>query len=346
MFTIKRNGIQIKNYNQYPENIGNMNVMYSTLKTFGHLITNLAINYETFSEWECEKINGRISKFLSNSLTQITLNHFNNDAAKNLIGPFNELINVTIHDSYITANVINMTNVFPAVRYFHFAGYQQVENIQMIINQHFPHLNEIKETMYDVNAANLKTLLQLNPQLNKLSIQKIGWKFLKMVTELLPQLAQLEIDSIRGLPLDDGDVIHFERLRTLKLSLISVDLVRLPLTFGDNFKEIIDLTPNQCLLDIVLQNKNLKKVITRHYGFERIIGQLPNLEEFHTGHSVYEADDVGKVIRFIKTTENLKKIELESCAPRSAANILERIKDKWQMINGRHYRHFIFIRSQ
>lgn len=345
-FTIGRQGVQIIGHDQHLQHLGNMDVMYSTLKTFGHSIKNVEVNYDTFSAWEAGKINGRISKFLSNSLTQITFHRFHSDHAKDLSGPFNKVENVTFRDCRIYPNVFNLTDVFPAVRCLHFADYQEVGNLETLVNHHFPHLNEIINTMYNSNSAHLKGILQLNPQVRKLLVQRIDWDFLRTVSEIMPNLEDLEIDSIVGYP-NDGRDIRFGSLKSFKVSYISVDIsVRLPIAFSENIEEIIDFTSNKNLLDIVLHNKNLKRLITHYYEFPQITDQLPNLEEFHTKSPVYKAEVVDNVVRFVETARNLKRMELIDCGPTSAADILERIKDEWQLVNGSYDRHFIFVRSQ
>lgn len=98
--------------------------------------------------------------------------------------------------------------------------------------------------------------------------------------------------------------------------------------------------------NLMKQNKKLKnisvyKISNEH--FQRIAEELPNLELIFYGGSI-AMDDVNRIVCFIKTAKNLKKIELLNCANDLRGEILGeiQIKDEWKICN-----HFVttFVRS-
>lgn len=348
---INRIGLNIAYNSTFSMNIGDMDAMYSALKSFGHLFTNLTINYDSFGEWESGKINARLSKYLGNWLVEITLKRFHDAHFKHLTGTFTRVENIHFEECYFRTLITNLPTTFPAVRKFQFETYQNGESLQGFINHHFPCLDEINEIKYGNFAEKLETALKLNPQIRKLTIQSVYWQFLKLISETMPQLKQLKVHTLWHSKADGN--IHFKQLKSFDLSHtrdFPDDLKQLPISFGDDVEEINDWTRENYLLNVILQNKQLKKVgingpvrIHERVPFKQIAQQLPNLEEFRVGEFWGNAEDV---VQFIEMAKNLKKFELRHCEPRYHNAVSELIQSEWEMFNGSYSRNAIFIRRQ
>lgn len=357
MLKINESGLYVENTNstdhlgqQIYDNIGDMDVMYSTLKTFGYMFTHLTINYRNFKEWESGKVNARISQYVANTLTELTLHGFCDRNFKHLTGPFKTLETIYFGSCYITSDVGNLTKVFPTVRIFIFEQYQNSESVRGFIGHHFPCLEEITEMAHDSTSNRLEEMFRLNPQLRKLSLQNIYVKFLRSMSELLPELEHLTIHTLwaEGISIEGAD-IYFGNLKSFEVKMMRDfprEIQRLPIAFGNNLDEIMDWTEKTYLLNNIVENKNLKIVGLGRFGnsqIERIAKELPNLEEFRTGNIwVYESE----TIRFLEMNKNLKRIELWNCDPAEHATMREKIQDKWRMIEGKHRRNAVFIRRQ
>lgn len=83
MLWIDENGLYALNSQQRTDYVGNMDTMYSALKTIGHSFRKLTINYKNFREWECGQVYKRISKYVAGSLIEITLKNFDSIHFKN-----------------------------------------------------------------------------------------------------------------------------------------------------------------------------------------------------------------------------------------------------------------------
>lgn len=339
-FSIGRRGVDIKDY----ENIGDMDVLYSTLQIFGHLIRKLVINYNTFSDWETGLINERVSKYVTNSLVDITLNQFTEKNVRKLTGPFHNVQTLRFQECMAFFNATNLTVLFPAVRSIQFGKYQFGNSIEAIINHHFVHLEEIKEFMYANPPDVSKKLFDLNPQLKRISLKWVEWDFLRTISETLSQLEHIEIDSLVRLP-TIADDIRFENLKSFKILVeFPGDLQRIPIVFGDKLEEIVDMTPDNSLSNFILQHKHLTKIGIGSDQFEHIAQTHPNLMEFQTRFLVKTMDDIDKIVRFIEMAKNLRKIEIGQCETASSAALLGRIQDNWELAQEQHTNSTIFIR--
>lgn len=323
--------------------VGDMDTMYSVLKTYGHLFRKLNIDYINFRQWECGQINKRINKYVANSLTEITLTRFGSKHFKHLNVPFKNVEILEIEDCCIPPNVIKLNELFPSVRVLQLKYNGKLH--PSAIEHHFPQLEEIKETYYDNDAKKLKNLLQLNPQIRRLSIQKTDWSLLKTISEILPQLEYLYIYRLDGQPAIEGD-IHFKNLKFFKLSFQYPHLTQLPITFGESLEEFIDLTADNALFDLILRNKNLKKVLI--YGsyvqIQRIAEELPKLEEFMIGLNLDDKSVVNKVVQFIETAKNLKIFKLRDSFQRIYDAILKRLSSEWEIGTEAYQNYATFIR--
>lgn len=347
LFQIKSNHLNIKDEtNYFIETIGNMNTMYLTLKVFGHLIGKLSIDYESFSEWESEQINGSITKYIIHSLREIELNCFNDAKLIRLNGPFEMVKKVGMHRGYMQSNLTDLSKIFPAIESIQFMDIQNIK--PSIYVHHFPHLLEMNyEYSYNSDPNTMERLFRLNPQLRKLIIDHGDCNFLNTINELLPNIENLQLYKLCGDPLTGGGKIHFKNVKFFGISSMHdghPNLRRLPLVF-DCLEEISAKSNENLLLDVTVNNPNVKKAGFSYLEDDQlqwIPAKLPNLEEFWTQTSVLDV----QVIQFIETAKNLRKIQFWNCLGQFHQTIFERIKTEWEMIEGRFSHQVLFVRRQ
>lgn len=340
----------------YFEPIGNMDVMYLALKMFGHLMTNLTIDYCSFSDWESGMINSRVSKYLKNSLTEIIITDGSRGTKNQLVtlkfldGPFENVKTVHFDGCRLSRQPTNLSHIFPALETLHILD--TTLNLPSIIYHHFPHLMEFKESSYFNRYNELDEFLQLNPQLRNLTVNAIKWNTLKMISETQSNLQHLQINILDGKVFEGDEVLRFEHLKSFKLKKFN-NFSRdedLPIVFGDEIEEILDWTKENALIQIILRNTNLKRVSAFNLGkemFQRIAEELPNLDEFRIAFDVESEITVHDIIRFIGTAKNLMKLTLgEYDHPFSRAGAIhEKIQNEWTLTHSQRNAQATFTRK-
>lgn len=333
---INKDGLFVKREeNQSMMELGNRDVMYLAIKMFGHFISNLTIDYYLLGEWESGIINGRISKYLGNSLTELTITNYLQREAhlKYLGGPFKKVETVYFSKCSLGRHQQNLSRVFPVLRKLHFLKTNLIS--ESTINHHFPYLIEFNELSSFSSYKKLDTFIQLNPQLRTLAIDKIDWSCFKLMSETQRNLEHFELQELWGDTFEKNEELHFNHLKTfkiIKMNRFSYD-VDLPLVFGNDIVEIFDWTTDKNLIKYILRSKSLKKLNIGALGrkdLQRIAEEIEGLEELTLFYiDSNEAMDV--VVRFIETAKQLKKITLMQCSQQFHNDIHEKIQNKWEI---------------
>lgn len=354
MCMISRKGLGILNDKSVLDHIGDMDVMFSTLKLFGHLMTNLTIDYESFTEWESGLINARISRYLGNSLLDFIVTNNKNEEIifKHLTGPFKKVECLGFALGKVTSFEKDLNNVFPAVRSLYFSRIQDI--LPAAINHHYPNLIEVEEFANESETSHLAELFLLNPQILRIAIQKCDWNFLEIISDVLPNLEHLQIVYLIGNRIGSQmDVVHLPSVKYFVLSRMRGFPYRikngLPLVFG-NLETLYDSTLDDHLECIMLQNKNLKEVILhrsiKYYMMKQIAQEIPYLEVFSTDLIIGSIHFVDDVVRFTETAKNLKRLNLRRCKPELQSVIFEKIQHDWEMVEEKEEEHVTFVRRQ
>lgn len=307
------------------------------------------INYDKFRQWESGKFNGRISKYLANSLTEITLWKFKSYHFKHFIGPLNKVRSLKIIDSLIGANVTDLPGLFPSLRKIKFDYNERKYLHPSVYEQHFAHLEEVIESSFESDARHIERIFQLNPQLKKISIAKVEWDFFKTLSEMLPQLESMDIRVLSAKTFVDGSEIRFDNLKSLTLWSLRYfpdNVPIIPLKFSEKFVELNDWTLRGRLLNFISQNKQLKILFTQNMEFQRIAEELPELEVFRTDMSVYGKADIDKVVAFLGAAKNLKRIEIKDCSSSSLTGILQNVSGDWEQTERTMDFRTVLIRSE
>lgn len=315
------------------------NAMLNALKVFGHLIKKLKLKleYHYFNEEQSTQINKHLSQYLADSLIEIELNSCDGQKLNGLTRPFKKTETVYLRNGHIKTNNINLSEIFPVVRRLSVASMLSLSPV--CIEQHFHHLMEMNvEYLLDGGSTTLKRRLQLNPQLRNLTINGGNWMTLKLISETVPALERLDCRTFNGASQYQSDNIHFEHLKSFEIVLlqdIPDDLQRIPLVF-DNLEEIKCYKPVDKWFEIVIQNKNLKKVTVGELTdqqFERISAELPKLEEFVSGYDTNGGSNNGvdNVVRFMENGKMLRKVKFFNSCVNNRNAIVQRLPH-WKIV--------------
>lgn len=249
------------------------------LHKFGHAIKQLKINYEHLDGNERVLINHQISLFCGRTLNEIELVHCNEYDFIELHGPFERVEMVKMKSSHLKEPVARFDEIFPSLKRFDVSEMHFVH--AEFVAHHFEHLTHLSVRFNDVeNFPTIQRMLQLNPQLEIVSLYECNWNLLKMISKHLLTLEFLELNRFNDLSNYDGDDIHFDRLNRFRFEKSSGTLEgieRIPLVFG-NLKEIICSEAVDKWIDVIVQNEKLKKIQIGELStkqLRRIVANVP-----------------------------------------------------------------------
>lgn len=324
-----------ENYNKNPHDF---DVLLKVLELFGHLITKLKVDYKSMNPYQCESINEHLNKYCHGSLTAIEFMNSGDDAMSELRGPFTQATYILIDAGNYgkEENEVRYDQMFPAVRHFNQTGL--LPRFPKRLEYNFPHLKtltmegELAESKF---WPNLMKRLNLNPQLRQVTFILANWFLLKILTEKRPEIESVVFQRFNNLPLYDEDEEDI-RLENIKVFKFLVDDIgsrsnRIPLIFG-NLEEIVCNKPVDKWFEIIIQNKNLKKVTTGEVNDEQlnqIVEQLPNLEEFVTDHKISNFTD--KIVDFIQKGNNLKRVQFTQVEFDTSKKAVKLLGSGWKL---------------
>lgn len=282
----------------------------SSLKMFGHLITKLKLSYKYFTDEQRETVNQYLNKYITESLIEIELKFFKKCDLFRLAAQLKSVEIVRLSDGNVSSHM-NLSEIFTAVRTLDLTFVYRVPSTSFEFN--FPHLEKIHmEYSMETDSETFERRLRLNPQLKHISMWNSGWEGLRLMSKLLPNLENIHLQRIKAEPPFQGDDIHLEHLKVFSSAAytsFTVDMLQTPIIFG-NLEEISCYADSNRCFDMIIQNKNLRKIYSIEFNaneMQRIAGELPNLEEFTADHSIDDDLIIDKVVRFMETNRNLRK---------------------------------------
>lgn len=304
-------------YDRYSTDLNQFDKLLNIIATFGHLITKLSLDYYTFGEEQKEAINRQFSKYAARSLIEIDLRHSHEKDFFGLSGPFKRAKIVRLRDGLVGAIFhTNFRELFPAVVSLDIESMLFVA--ETCVEHHFPHLKEFKMEALTMASTKLEQRLQLNPQLRKLSITGGNLDSLNLISKNVPKLEHLDYRGFYGRLVYRGDKIHFERLKTFRISInaeFPEHFDAIPIVFDKLEEFSCDGSYNKWL-DIIVKSENLKKISFGQFNDEhlqRIARKLPGLKEISIENERESDVNVDNVIQFIEMCKQLKRFTIARC---------------------------------
>lgn len=318
-----------------------LDTVLETLQFFGHLITKLKIDYSFFDLNEDEMINKCVNKYLSNSLIQIELDYCSDDTLAGLTGPFSKVETAVLRHGYIRSKNINFQSMFPVVWSLDLMQMGEVRS--STLKYHFQNLQHMTvEPLMLWPGANhyrafnaLQKRLALNPQLRHITFAGCNMQVLKIVSETLPNIERIDALHFSSDDYESGD-IHLPNLKVFELRMgwRQPSLTRIPLVFR-SLEEIVCGRPANLWLDIIVQNKNLKKIEygeLNHEQLQRIADELKNLEEFTSYCEAKTKESAEILVQFMVKAKKLKKATFKNSSVEIRNEILSRLSPEWTIV--------------
>lgn len=168
------------------------------------------------------------------------------------------------------------------------------------------------------------------------------------MSEWLTTLESLYLKEFIDQSIQPDKLIHFDHVKQLKFELLSeVDdeyfvadysnYTKIPLAFG-NLEEIEYFQPSQPWFNIIMKNRQLKKLTTGKLNdeqFVRIAEELTQLEEVTMDYNACGA--TGMIINFLKKCEFLKRASFSKCEF-NEQEVIGKLNAAWKLQNGTFHR--------
>lgn len=249
-------------------------VIHKLLRQFGHLFTKLDFPSTCFTLEQVELINIDIAEYCSSSLEKIALSGVGSHLISETNRTFNNVVSVDLRYHHFEDNNLELARIYPKMETLKIMSrYPFTRNSILHTYPHLKHF-QINNWGTPAESAIMKSLLQLNPQLETLLIDGFPeFYVLEYASEYLTNLQSLSLgcfvyrfrDSAGyGIHLNATNTqnIHFSSVRNFTLTvgweaLESID--QIPITFEQlEYLEISWSTTFETIVPLITPNNRLK----------------------------------------------------------------------------------------
>lgn len=179
--------------------VSNVSFILQIVKTFGHLISNLKIQYNSdVNDAEIANVCQMISRYCSESLKYMHI-FIEKKLSINYEEPFKHVQHVLLQGKlyHLTHSNLTFSEMFPSMRQL---TMNNVGRYDLVLSeQHYPHLEHVQADIRDTTRGQfgsnaLTILLTNNQQIRKLSLSFVASRILQMIAKELPNIECLEIE--------------------------------------------------------------------------------------------------------------------------------------------------------
>ncbi|XP_031617187.1 uncharacterized protein LOC116337041 [Contarinia nasturtii] len=202
--------------------IRKLKIYLKCLRTFGHLINKLCINYDTMPIRD--EIDLYINQYCSDYVKEIVFCWSMKGAMKNLTKPFPNVWSLAFSSCYLEDEITNFNEKFPKMKRLKFSGSNTIAT-RKCIEMNFSHLENLcivdvdthqSDTFFQPN--NIATCIRLNPALRELEIggELLNISFIQSVRKHLQHIEFLgiQLQSPKSLQLNTGTIsLNIKRLK-------------------------------------------------------------------------------------------------------------------------------------
>lgn len=244
------------------------------LRNFGHLITDLQINFALFNVEICEKIEEYLKTYCSKALSFLSLrcNPFK-ELFEDIETPFTNVYSLEMESCCFLKSKIQYSEMFPRLRFLQLDSNRY--ETRSVINTAIPFLRSLA-VLRDFDESEILESLKLNTQIEKLLLIKYNPDLIRSLNDCLPKLQCL---CLRDLPekfkYDFFEPIQFDNLRDFALGTRS-KLPFLPFTFNklEHLSIVAPMNLNRKWFNLFGSFENLKRI-----GLFGISGDISDLFE-------------------------------------------------------------------
>lgn len=290
-----------------------------TIKNFGHSIQKFKIiNKYSYAELlpDLDKIFKLIEQHCTDTLSELYFYNFGKGFLKFIEKPFKNV--TSLYWDMRSDEQLNLRDLFPSVKFLHLS-YSLPLVFPKNSTMHFPTLEHLsidgRRSLFD--ELEPIELFKANPQIRRLSVQRVSEILLKGASKELPNLERLELDDFHQ---RKQIIEHFDftQLKSIKFSsIIGRDWPQF-IYFSDKLEEFeAEKYPyDKYYENVIFNSKNLKTL--------RIIG-------YNSGSGVMDKG----VLKLASAELNIVDVTLECDWSVKTENIVELIKN-WKKLEKIH----------
>lgn len=303
------------------------------LKSFGHLISRLSINFNSMTELEGQEMIELVSNYCQ-TLEHIELVSCKGNELSHFQRPFTKVKKLQFTVGLLDAHTVNLSRIFPVVESITKASTAFFD--YRCFEYNFPHLEHMDlDLILTRFPSKVETMLQLNPQLRSVSMMKCDMEMLRMLHQYVPSLEVIKIIYFSDFAKFAGEPVHFPHLKVLKFgsNYMQQRFDRAPV-IATTLEEFEYGGPAISWLDFLQQNIQLKKLeIGEIYDeqFSLLLEKLDNLEELSVKYDILSVD---KVLNCIEKATKLRKVSFGKISFDASKKIIDGLGSIWRMTVG------------
>lgn len=329
---------------RYLVRIINFKFLLKVLNYFGQFITNFSIDFDDIPTINSNQITKSLRDNCVESLNSLLFYDCKGTELDNIDVPFKNIQTFAIGGGpFKTMNgkILKFTEIFPQVQTLTFDNFFELDDHQSVI-QKYPNLKHFQVSVGNgeylktfLTHADVEHILQLNPTIQNLSLGQIKESFLKNVTEILPNISNLEIVNLAN---DDSIIINqiiFDNVRSLKIFTMEESSIQ-----NTKFKNLDELTLE--LLPDVMSNwepfmykhpEITKLNILNSFEYDKILKygvHLPKL--IITSIRCNSELEIKTIVQFLKQSNELKTLILNFFKEDNIESLRRQVDIEWEIV--------------
>lgn len=322
--------------------IHSINTIVNILKARGFLIQRLSFDGYQLSPTEALRISQHIEENASDSLIDLRL--IDIDGVDYLLADtnttFTDIKSLEITRGFYTDN-LRLHQIFPKLEELFFTptNDSQIQSIQ----RHYKELQHLAFYSLNYDNVNLQPLLQLNPQLQRLSLNTMpNLATLQCIDDNLPNLSTLDLQCAWhgcSRPFENLEPIHLNYVQNFIISIGDYVPYNIPITFDR--LESLDIDAKEfrgSVVQLIRENRHVKALslpIFEPADFKcmvEIVRELPALREitFTWSEGVATCDQL-VMYRLLTKADKLNVIKFRMETGDNFEKLTTLIPNEWQL---------------
>lgn len=329
--------------------ISNLTTCLKFIRSFGHTIDELHINYIGIGRIHCAEVDRYINEYCAETLEFIEIYRAKPYSMNKLKKRFSKVTHVEFENCNLGPQVTNFNEWFPQMSSLRFHGVNKVTDSKCIEKQ-IPSLSYLtielvtKKENNSCIGLHVAKLLRSNEQIHNLDIR--GWdsNFLQSIRKDSQNLKTLSVCCNRDFTHLEMGTIHFRNINTLNINIDFDDsdqeFPRIPLSF-DHLKELSITTNgelNDNFIDFVAEQKSLETLELCYFESEvtdallnavnhiKLAEILSSLKELDTNCILH----MNEVIQLLNKCNLLEFFNFELDGDSEFDSLKKRLPREWQ----------------
>lgn len=312
------------------------------LRNFGSYITTLKIAYSRDESDSIKRIIALVNRYCEN-LKELHISTAYFDALDDVRIPFSKVKTVVFFGSYgkLASKTMKFNEMFPNLWNLSVRYARVVDRESIIVA--LPKLDQFSTSFSNEDGFeehHIQQMIQLNPQMRSMILHYVSAKFVRFVSENLPNLGMLQLSWVFKEDIREDELIYLRNVTNLSLEYTE-----------DYFPDIVTIAQLQELkldwgqhgiadrwISFILKHFKLRKLITVNGQMTdgqllRLVRQLPSLEV--ASFVITEEVTPDTVLEFLHESNQLQSLQLSFIKDNPSVNLFNllktRISDEWNV---------------